>query len=155
MSKTSADASNGGAACELSRPLRSQLTAILFACNATDSGAKHGALLADNVNELRRRAALFALDNFGQLSDDRGCISEDGLYALLRFNSVDAGARPLISLLYRELSAIGHVIGERKSTSHVSVGGSAMPIHFARPDYAIDALDLFKLICSTARPQKS
>jgi hypothetical protein len=142
----SADTQGGAANCALSRPLRSQMTAHLLAAPVTTSGT--------GTKALRRKAALHALDNFRRLQDETtGCITEEKLWNLLRFGCDDKASQALIALLYRDLASIGHVVGTNKSTTHVSAGGSAMPITFESPRYAIDALDLFKLICATGETE--
>jgi len=154
MSTTSEGSPSGAASSDLSQPLRSQLTAHLLSGLSTAAAASSALKVAPAVDiNVSRRAALYALDNFQRLQDPAcNCITEEGLYALLRFGSDGADARPLLSHLYRQLKSIGHVIGETKSTMHVSANGYAMPIHFTSPRYGIDALDLFKLLCATAQP---
>jgi hypothetical protein len=157
MSKTPADAAINGNSEPPFYTLRLHLNAFFRAALAGAPNVPAEAFAADQatgVNGLRRQAAVFALDNFLQLRDAScDCITEDGLYDRLRHGTVPAATRPLISLLYRELSSIGHVAGTTKSTTHVSANGAALPITFSRPRYVIDAFDVFALICDTSRSQ--
>lgn len=136
------------------KQLTAYLTAIIGDASAHAPGIAGPALIKDEANDMRRKAALFALDNFPALCDPQsGCISEDSLYSLLYRGGLDAASRPMISFLYREVAAIGHASGTKTTTTYVAAGASAMPIQFTRTKYDIDILDLLQLICATARPK--